>query len=60
MKLKGRCLGHNERDSDLVVGILGLLVVEASGLLVVTRLGVQGRSLKRKWIVQYSARWWEL
>ena len=29
----------------LVVGVLGLLVVEAGGFLVVTSLGVQGRSL---------------
>merc|ERR1719183_1443606 len=29
----------------LVVGVLGLLVVEAGGLLVVTSLGVKGRSL---------------
>jgi len=31
--------------THLVVGVLGLLVVEAGGLLVVTRLGVQGGSL---------------
>ena len=29
----------------LVVGVLGLLVVEAGGLLVVTSLGIEGRSL---------------
>jgi hypothetical protein len=30
---------------SLIVGILGLLVVEAGGLLIVARLGVQGGSL---------------
>ena len=33
------------RRGHLVVGVLGLLVVEAGGLLVITSLGVQGRSL---------------
>jgi hypothetical protein len=42
---KKRLPREHERITDLVVCILGLLVVEARGLLVVTRLGVQGRSL---------------
>jgi hypothetical protein len=36
---------RDTRRAHLVVGVLGLLVVEAGGLLVVTSLGVQGRSL---------------
>jgi len=37
--------GERTMVTHLVVSVLGLLVVEAGGLLVVTRLGVEGRSL---------------